>query len=80
MYKIARSRLLITRNALRCFTSLSGKALDFSNTKIAYAHLSDNELLRSLLVLRMCSVDALVDNSLQVAYKCTHNKHVHHDN
>lgn len=50
-------------------TSLSNnqeKEISFSDHRAAYAHLTRNEILRAWIVLKLCSFDYLIQNSIKV--------------
>lgn len=58
-----------SRNHYRCLGTVAGgrKAeLSFADHRTAYARLSHGEVLRAWLVLKLCSLDFLVQNSLKV--------------
>lgn len=46
--------------------------IDFDNTLEAYKSKDNIELLRSLLVFKMCTIDFLVDKNKEVSRTCAH--------
>lgn len=45
------------------------KEISFADHRTAYAHLSRSEILRAWIVLKLCSFDFLLQNSLKVNYQ-----------
>ena len=54
-------------NGLRASSSASMSAVDFETHREVFQHKTSWELLRALAILRACSFQPLVDNSLQAS-------------
>ncbi|KAM9821043.1 proline dehydrogenase 1, mitochondrial-like [Neosynchiropus ocellatus] len=54
----------------RPLTQLNKVEVDFNNTKEAYRSKDNKELLRSLLVFKLCTVDVLVDKNKELMDLC----------
>jgi hypothetical protein len=50
-------------------TSNQEKEISFADHRTAYAHLSHAEILRAWIVLKLCSFDFLLQNSLKVNFE-----------
>lgn len=60
------TRILSTKCYSTC-KSNSAKEISFSDHRIAYAHLNRSEVLRAWIVLKLCSFDFLIQNSIKVS-------------
>lgn len=58
---------LISENKNGANTQLSKIHIDFDNTQEAYKSKGNIELLRSLLVFKLCTIDLLVDKNKEVS-------------
>ena len=73
---VVRRKLASIREAPKtCQTSdkqqnVEENAVNFNDTKGAYRSKTTREILRALLVFRLCSINFLVDNNLKVCLKC----------
>lgn len=57
-----------TRGTLTSTQNNEEKEISFSDHRAAYAHLSRNEILRAWIVLKLCSLDYLIQNSIKVIF------------
>lgn len=66
--RLVRFRSIFSRSqgTLTSTSNTQDKEISFSDHRTAYAHLSRSEILRAWLVLKLCSFDFMVQNSLKV--------------
>lgn len=60
--------MALNNKIMRAFAT-ARKSLNFDDHHSVFSHKSNWELLRALIVLRVCGANYLVDNGLQVCIK-----------